>query len=332
MFQKYLCICVSSEPSAHGTPDQASFRWVSLQKYLLNSYFWGLLTHYSLKFFKQPSNLIFSLQLHSSKYIFIYSPKLHRHYSATELPWLSRWSYRQRSHWLNASFCKFINTCLHGKQNWSSITHASAPGALDALHLNPGDCVSGDQVESTAPGLIPTYHGTPTTDKIHAGTLFVDHASRFLHFTPHISTGSQDAIGAKHRFEFLASNHNRIIKCYQTGNGVFSSKDFWASCTQQHQQLSSMMSMHIIRMVLLNIYQTFYFNDYWVSHSHSCHDFMARHNSRTTLARCPSSWCWLAQLYSWILWSSPYLQMSKDKTIYQIFIVLATQFLYLTPL
>jgi hypothetical protein len=82
---------------------------------------------------------------------------------------------------------------------------------LDVSHLQPGDCVSGDQVESSTPGLIPTYRGTPTKDRYHAGTLFVDHASHFLHFTPHTSTGSKEAIIAKHSFELLAHQHNISI-------------------------------------------------------------------------------------------------------------------------
>jgi hypothetical protein len=123
--------------------------------------------------------------------------------------------------------------CLHGKQHRSS--SSSSTGVLDALHLSPRDCVSGDQLESTTPGLIPTFRGSPTTEKYHAGTLFVNHASRFLHFTPHVSTGSREALNAKHRFELLAFHHNRSIKCYHTDNGIFASKDFRQSCLQQKQ-------------------------------------------------------------------------------------------------
>jgi hypothetical protein len=123
--------------------------------------------------------------------------------------------------------------CLHGKQHRSS--SSSSTGVLDALHLSPRDCVSGDQLESTTPGLIPTFRGSPTTEKYHAGTLFVNHASRFLHFTPHVSTGSREALNAKHRFELLAFHHNRSIKCYHTDNGIFASKDFCQSCLQQKQ-------------------------------------------------------------------------------------------------
>jgi hypothetical protein len=87
------------------------------------------------------------------------------------------------------------------------------------------------------PGLIPTYRGTPTTDRYQAGTLFIDHASRFLHFTPHISTGGKEAITAKHNFELLASTYNHPIKCYHTDNGIFASKEFCSSCIQQNQHI-----------------------------------------------------------------------------------------------
>jgi hypothetical protein len=50
------------------------------------------------------------------------------------------------------------------------------------------------------PGLIPTYHGTPTTDRYQVGTIFIDYASRFHHFTPHASTGGKEAISATHHF------------------------------------------------------------------------------------------------------------------------------------
>jgi hypothetical protein len=50
--------------------------------------------------------------------------------------------------------------CIHGKQHRQAVTTNSAAGILDISHLKPGDCASGDQVESTTPALIPMYHGT----------------------------------------------------------------------------------------------------------------------------------------------------------------------------
>jgi hypothetical protein len=67
--------------------------------------------------------------------------------------------------------------CVHGKQHRRSIP-STTTGPLDASNLQPGDGVSCDQLESTSPGLVPTYKGSPTTSFYHAGTLFVDHVSR----------------------------------------------------------------------------------------------------------------------------------------------------------
>jgi len=110
---------------------------------------------------------------------------------------------------------------------------------LDSYHLAPGDCVSGDQLESTQPGLIPTFKGSPSSSFYHAGTLLIDHTSRFLHFTPHHFTGAIEAISAKHRFELLASTFNCRIKQYHTDNGVFASKAFCNACTSDNQPLIS---------------------------------------------------------------------------------------------
>jgi hypothetical protein len=138
---------------------------------------------------------------------------------------------------ISLSSCEplLCKACLHGKQHRTPVTPSTSPGMLDALHLTLDNCISGDQLESTTSGFIPTYCGSSTTVKYHAGTLFVDHASWFLHFMPHISTSSQEAIGAKHHFELLASHHNCSIKYCHTDNGIVASKDFRSSCIQQRQ-------------------------------------------------------------------------------------------------
>jgi hypothetical protein len=95
--------------------------------------------------------------------------------------------------------------CIHGKQHRRAIPSTSTT-PLDVSHLAPGDCGSGNQVESSTPGLIPTYRGPPSKDRYHAGTLLVNHASHFLHFTPHLLTGCKEALTAKHSFELQASH------------------------------------------------------------------------------------------------------------------------------
>jgi len=132
----------------------------------------------------------------------------------------------------DAPLCK---ACIHGKQHKRPIpAHTMRP--IDASDLSPGDCISGDQLESTHPGQIPVYKGKPSTDAYHAGTLLVDHASRFLHFTPHKSTGATEAVQAKRLFELKASTFNRHIKRYHGDNGVFTTKLFKDSCIANKQQ------------------------------------------------------------------------------------------------
>jgi hypothetical protein len=134
----------------------------------------------------------------------------------------------------NPPLCK---ACIHRKQHKQPIISAQLQ-PLDSTHLTPGDCISGDQLESTQPALIPTFKDSPTTSFYHARTLLVDHTSRLSHFTPHTSTGAKEASSAKHQFELFASSFNRPIKKYHADNGIFASKLFCDSCQRNHQQLS----------------------------------------------------------------------------------------------
>jgi hypothetical protein len=83
--------------------------------------------------------------------------------------------------------------CLHGKQHKSSITSSTATGIIDALHLTPGDCISGDQVESSAPGMVPTYCGiqllknimlTPFSSTMPADFFILHHTSLLVVLRP----------------------------------------------------------------------------------------------------------------------------------------------------
>ena len=110
--------------------------------------------------------------------------------------------------------------------------------AIDSAHLIPGKCVSMDQLESSTPGRIPIMKGKPSTSNYGAATLFVDHASRFLHLSLHCSTGAQEAIKAKHKFERTVTKDGITIKEYHADNGVSQSKLFQASCDIQDQKIT----------------------------------------------------------------------------------------------
>jgi hypothetical protein len=71
--------------------------------------------------------------------------------------------------------------------------------------------------------MVATFQGSPSTAVYQAGTLLVDHASRYLHFTPHHSTGADEAVHAKLRFELHAQTYHHSIRSYHTDNGVFRS-------------------------------------------------------------------------------------------------------------
>ncbi len=66
---------------------------------------------------------------------------------------------------------RYVAPAFMGNSIVPPTTPLSTLGMIDASHLQPGDWVSGDQVESTTPGLIPEYHGTPSTAGNHAGII-----------------------------------------------------------------------------------------------------------------------------------------------------------------
>jgi len=159
----------------------------------------------------------------------------HLHFD--KMQYLARFGLLGASLWsLSTSTSPLCRACIHRKQH----RHPTSSDAtlIDVNHLEPGDCVSADQLESSAPGLIPTYHGTPSTSKYHAGTLFVNHASHYLHFTPHQFIGSKEALQAKCASELHASQNNRFVKPYQADNCIFASIAFCDCCRQQKQHLT----------------------------------------------------------------------------------------------
>jgi hypothetical protein len=106
---------------------------------------------------------------------------------------------------------------------------------LDSGHLHPGDCISVDQLESNTPGLVPQTRSTLTKTTYQAATLFCDHASRFLRFTCHFSTGATEAICAKWAFERDASLANVTIKKFRADNGIFNSSAWKSTCDALQQ-------------------------------------------------------------------------------------------------
>jgi len=123
--------------------------------------------------------------------------------------------------------------CCIGKAHQRTISTNGTP--LKAEHLRPGDCISSDQLESNAPGRIAVWKGKISTTFYHACTFFIDHASNKVHITLNYSTGAEEAVSAKRRFEQMAAEHNVQIKRYHADNGIYASKIFKSSCEALNQ-------------------------------------------------------------------------------------------------
>jgi hypothetical protein len=124
-------------------------------------------------------------------------------------------------------------SCQLGKAHRSATPSTGTP--LDVGHLNPGDCVSVDQLESNTPGSVPTSWGLPTKCTFQATTLFCDHASRYLFLKCHQSTGAAEAVAAKRAFEHEAGLANVTVRKYKADNGIFNSI-LWKSTCDTLQQ------------------------------------------------------------------------------------------------
>jgi len=128
------------------------------------------------------------------------------------------------------------HACCLGKAQKRPVTTESTP--LKAMHLHPGDCVSTDQLESNTPGKIPVLKGRPSTSSYHACTFFTDHTSNKVHISLHHSTGAEEALEAKRRFEQIADESNVKIKAYHCDNGVYATSLFKSSCEILNQRFN----------------------------------------------------------------------------------------------
>jgi hypothetical protein len=97
---------------------------------------------------------------------------------------------------------------------------------IDHDDLQPGDKVSVNQIESSAPGLVAISCGKPTNATYHAASVYVDHASRCTFIKMYYSTGGSEAVEGKRHFEQLALSHGVKIKSYRTDNGIMACKEY----------------------------------------------------------------------------------------------------------
>ena len=105
-------------------------------------------------------------------------------------------------------------------------------------HLQPGDCVSLDQYESSIPGRLPhTYGKEKKDDQYNGGTLFIDHASSMVFIQHQVSLHTGETLQAKHKFEQLAREYGVTIKAYHADNSPFGNADFIRSIEDNGQTI-----------------------------------------------------------------------------------------------
>ena len=105
-------------------------------------------------------------------------------------------------------------------------------------HLQPGDCVSLDQYESSIPGRLPhTYGKEKKDDQYNGGTLFIDHASSMVFIQHQVSLRTGETLQAKQKFEQLAREHGVAIKSYHVDNSPFGNADFVRSIEDHGQAI-----------------------------------------------------------------------------------------------
>ena len=132
--------------------------------------------------------------------------------------------------------CEACEVARARKRPTGATTKTPVPEVLDSIRaedLEPGDCVSVDQYESSVRGRRLETKGRERWDyKYCGGTLFYDHASGKIFVHHQTSLSANDTILAKQAFEREAALCGFTVKKYRTDNGVFTSKAYEDSLSE----------------------------------------------------------------------------------------------------
>ena len=105
--------------------------------------------------------------------------------------------------------------------------------------LKPGNAISTDQYSSSGKGRLDSGFGkTDSKLLMSGGTIFVDHASGFIHVANHVTLGASDTITSKRRFEQMVSSGGVKIAQYRANNSIFSSREFEEEIERTNQAIS----------------------------------------------------------------------------------------------
>ena len=92
--------------------------------------------------------------------------------------------------------------------------------------MQPGQCVSVDQLISGTPGLVGQTTGKLTTSRFSVATIFVDHYSDLDYVHVQETTSAADTVDAKKAFERFCEERGVKVMHYHADNGIFASNGF----------------------------------------------------------------------------------------------------------
>jgi hypothetical protein len=109
-------------------------------------------------------------------------------------------------------------------------TAVPKPEALDGLtrnKLEPGQTVSIDQYMSATHGRLARTKGKEVKSKKYTGgTLFIDHATQYIHCRHQVLLRVGETLIAKNGFERFAKESGRTIKNYHADNAPIRAAEF----------------------------------------------------------------------------------------------------------
>ena len=132
-------------------------------------------------------------------------------------------------------------SCLYGKATrrpWRTKPKLGQQGGKLRTAMEPGQCISVDQLESSTPGLIAQIKGWLTKKRYRVATIFVDHFSGLSYIHLQKSTNADETLEAKLAFERFATKFKVQVKSYQADNGRFAENKFMESIKESGQTIT----------------------------------------------------------------------------------------------
>jgi hypothetical protein len=137
--------------------------------------------------------------------------------------------------------CAACQLAKQTRQGAGVRTTVPVPETLDELtrnKLEPGQTVSIDQYMSATHGRLAHTKGKEAKSKKYTGgTLFIDHATQYIHCRHQVSLRVGETLKAKNDFERFAKESGRTIKNNHADNAPFRVAEFVQDCTNKGQTI-----------------------------------------------------------------------------------------------